>query len=115
MFITVSDNSIIIGDRAIVGLAATLEINTGLEMLLIADNPFGDEGGQQLTSVLCRTNQTLRVLDLHGTHMTKTVEREVNNNNNISLIIYYYHDCTDVGSARFTSIQFFNKIRLCIW
>lgn len=47
-------------------------------MLLIADNPFGDEGGQQLTSVLCRTNNALQVLDLHGTHMTMTVEREVN-------------------------------------
>ena len=60
-----------------VQLASALEVNTGLEMLLIADNPFGDEGGQQLTSVLCRTNRTLQVLDLHGTHMARTVEREV--------------------------------------
>lgn len=65
------------GDSAIVQLATALQVNTGLEMLLIADNPFGDEGGQQLASVLCRGNRTLRVLDLHGTHMTKTVEREV--------------------------------------
>ena len=66
------------GDSAVVHLATALEVNTGLEMLLIADNPFGDEGGQQLTSVLCRSNHTLRVLDLHGTHMSKPVEREVN-------------------------------------
>ena len=70
------------GDSAVVQLAAALEVNTGLEMLLIADNPFGDEGGQQLTSVLCRTNRTLRVLDLHGTHMTRAVEREVSTNQN---------------------------------
>ena len=65
------------GDSGIVQLATALQVNTGLEMLLIADNPFGDEGGQQLVSVLCRGNHTLRVLDLHGTHMTKQVEREV--------------------------------------
>ena len=65
------------GDSAVAHLAEALQVNTGLEMLLIADNPFGDEGGQQLTSVLCRTNRTLQVLDLHGTHMTRTVEREV--------------------------------------
>lgn len=64
------------GDSAVVQLATALEVNTGLEMLLIADNPFGDEGGQQLTSVLCRSNRSLRVLDLHGTHMSKSVERE---------------------------------------
>lgn len=66
------------GDSAVVQVATALEVNAGLEMLLIADNPFGDEGGQQLTSVLCRSNHTLRVLDLHGTHMSKPVEREVN-------------------------------------
>ena len=60
-------------------LATALEVNSGLEMLLVADNPFGDEGGQQLASVLCRINHTLRVLDLHGTHMSKAVEREVRN------------------------------------
>ena len=60
-----------------VQLASALEVNSGLEVLLIADNPFGDEGGQQLTSALCRTNRTLQVLDLHETHMTKGVEREV--------------------------------------
>ena len=65
------------GNSAIVQLGAALEVNTGLEMLLVADNPFGDEGGQQLTSVLCRTNRTLQVLDIHGTHMSKQVEREV--------------------------------------
>lgn len=65
------------GDSAVVHLATALEVNSGLEMLLIADNPFGDEGGQRLTSVLCRSNRFLRVLDLHGTHMTKSVEREV--------------------------------------
>ena len=60
-----------------VQLASALEVNSGLEMLLIADNPFGDEGGQQLTSTLCRANRALRVLDLHSTHMSKAVEREV--------------------------------------
>ena len=60
-----------------VQLGTALEVNSGLEMLLVADNPFGDEGGQQLTSVLCRSNCSLRVLDLHGTHMSKAVEREV--------------------------------------
>jgi Ran GTPase-activating protein (RanGAP) involved in mRNA processing and transport len=86
-------SSNLLGDRAVVELASALAVNSGLEMLLIADNPFGDEGGQQLTSVLCRTNRTLRVLDLHSTHMTKAVEREVVKD------LYQYSSLRKLGSA----------------
>ena len=65
------------GDSAVGLFAESLTVNTGLEMLLLADNPFGDEGGQQLTSVLCGGNQALRVLDLHGSNMSRQGEREV--------------------------------------
>ena len=58
-------------------LADGLSVNTGLEMLLLADNPFGDEGGRQLSLVLSQGNRSLRVLDLHGTHMSKPVEKEM--------------------------------------
>jgi len=58
-------------------LADALQVNSGLEMLLLADNPFGDEGGQQLAEVLCNGNRSLRVLDIHGTRMTRAAEREV--------------------------------------
>ena len=47
-------------------------------MLLLADNPFGDEGGMRLTEVLCDDNSTLQILDLHGTQMNKGLERKVN-------------------------------------
>ena len=46
-------------------------------MLLLADNPFGDEGGRQLAAVLCNNNSSLRVLDIHGTRMSKATEKEV--------------------------------------
>lgn len=65
------------GDGAVEHLADALQVNSGLEMLLLADNPFGDEGGQQLAEVLCNGNRSLRVLDIHGTRMTRAAEREV--------------------------------------
>ena len=52
-------------------------MNSGLEMLLLADNPFGDEGGKQLAAVLCNNNRSLRVLDIHGTRMSSQGEKEV--------------------------------------
>ncbi len=58
-------------------LAESLTVNSGLEMLLLADNPFGDEGGQQLAMVLCNSNRTLHILDIHGTQMTKNGEKAV--------------------------------------
>ena len=58
-------------------IADALSVNSGLEMLLLADNPFGDEGGKQLAHVLCSSNRSLRVLDIHGTRMTKQGEKEV--------------------------------------
>lgn len=70
-------SSNLLGDTAIMYLSQALTINTGLEMLLVADNPFGDEGGRQLMQVLCYRNRTLRVLDIHNTHMTKAGEKQV--------------------------------------
>ena len=46
-------------------------------MLLLADNPFGDEGGKQLALVLTNNNRSLKVLDVQGTRMNKQAEREV--------------------------------------
>lgn len=65
------------GDGAVCQLAESLAVNTGLEMLLLADNPFGDEGGEYLASVLCGGNQSLHVLDLHGSNMSRHGERAV--------------------------------------
>lgn len=70
-------SSNLLGDAAIVHLAQALTVNTGLEMLLLADNPFGDEGGRHLQQVLCYNNRTLRVLDIHGTHMSKAGGKQV--------------------------------------
>lgn len=58
-------------------MADNLAINTGLELLLLADNPFGDEGGEHLSIVLCNSNRTLKVLDIHGTSMSKEGEKAV--------------------------------------
>ena len=60
-----------------VDIAEGLMANSVLEILLLADNPFGDEGGMKLTEVLCGENSCLRVLDVHGTHMNRHVERSV--------------------------------------
>lgn len=60
-----------------VDLAEGLTANSALEILLLADNPFGDEGGMKLAEVLCSENSCLRVLDVHGTHMSRHVERRV--------------------------------------
>jgi hypothetical protein len=70
-------SSNILGDSGVVHIAEGLASNSTLEMLLLADNPFGDEGGMRLTEVLCSDNTTLKVLDLHGTHMSKGMERRV--------------------------------------
>lgn len=70
-------SSNLLGDNAIENIAEALSFNSGLEMLLLADNPFGDEGGRQLAAVLCNNNSSLRVLDIHGTRMSKATEKEV--------------------------------------
>ncbi len=70
-------SSNLLGDSAIESLAQGLAVNSGLEMLLIGDNPFGDEGGRCLGEVLCRNNRTLTVLDIHGSRMSKSVEKTV--------------------------------------
>lgn len=70
-------SSNLLGDGGVVELCQALSINTGLEMLLIADNPFGDEGGKHLMEVLCNHNRSLRVLDIHGTHMTRQGGKQV--------------------------------------
>ena len=54
-----------------------LRSNSGLELLLLADNPFGDDGGLSLAQVLCKENVTLRVLDIHGTNMSTETEQKV--------------------------------------
>ena len=78
------------GDGAVEHLADALQVNSGLEMLLLADNPFGDEGGQQLAEVLCNSNRSLRVLDVHGTRMTRDAEREVGEENCFSTVVYVH-------------------------
>lgn len=70
-------SSNLLGDNAIENISEALSFNSGLEMLLLADNPFGDEGGRQLSAVLCNNNRSLRVLDIHGTRMSKPAEKEV--------------------------------------
>ncbi len=70
-------SSNLLGDTAIMHLAQALTVNTGLEMLLLADNPFGDEGGRHLQQVLCYSNRSLRVLDIHGTRMSKAGGKQV--------------------------------------
>ena len=66
-----------LGDSGVVDLAEGLSANSVLEILLLADNPFGDEGGMKIAEVLCSENSCLRVLDVHGTHMSRHVERRV--------------------------------------
>lgn len=44
---------------------------------MLADNPFGDDGGLNLAQVLCKENVTLRVLDIHGTRMSQQTEQKV--------------------------------------
>ena len=46
-------------------------------MLLIAENPFSDEGGTNLSSVLCQSETSLRIMDIQGTRMSPDVERKV--------------------------------------
>ena len=70
-------SSNLLGDTAVVHLCQALAVNTGLEMLLLADNPFGDEGGRHLQEVLCSGNRSLKVLDIHGTHMSKAGVKQV--------------------------------------
>lgn len=65
------------GDNAVAYISDGLRHNRGLELLLLADNPFGDDGGLNLVQVLCRENLTLRVLDIHGTRMTQQTEQKV--------------------------------------
>ncbi|CAI8011381.1 Prefoldin subunit 3 [Geodia barretti] len=57
-------------------LSEALQTNSSLLWLGLGGNEVGDR--VSLTwQVFCRTNRTLQVLDLHGTHMARTVEREV--------------------------------------
>lgn len=65
------------GDAAVTSIMESLSINTGLEMLLIAENPFGDEGGTLVVAVLCKSNTTLKVLDIHGSRMNIDTEKQV--------------------------------------
>ena len=58
-------------------IVESLAVNTGLEMLLIAENPFGDESGLAVLSTLCKGNTTLRVLDIHGSRMSIDTEKQV--------------------------------------
>lgn len=46
-------------------------------MLLVAENPFGDEGGTNLSSVLCQTENPLKIMDIQNTRMTPEVEKQV--------------------------------------
>ncbi len=73
-------SSNLLGDSGVTYLADALTVNTGLSMLLLADNPFGDEGGWKMADVLCRSNRSLQVLDIHGTRMTKQAEKQVSSN-----------------------------------
>ena len=66
-----------IGDSAVVYISEGLRYNSGLELLLLADNPFGDDGGLNLTQVLCKENTSLKVLDIHGTRMSQQTEQKV--------------------------------------
>lgn len=70
-------SSNLLGDGGVLYLGDALVVNTGLNMLLLADNPFGDEGGWKLADVLCKSNRSLQVLDIHGTRMSRQTEREV--------------------------------------
>lgn len=70
------------GDSAVVYISEGLRYNSGLELLLLADNPFGDDGGTSLAQVLCKENVTLRVLDIHGTKMSQHTEQRVRTSSN---------------------------------
>ena len=72
-----------------VDLAEGLTANSALEILLLADNPFGDEGGMKMAEVLCCENSCLRVLDVHGTHMSRHVERRVSSPFQQSTVPYF--------------------------
>ena len=72
-----SDSCSLIGDTAIISIADSLCINTSLEMLLVASNPFYNDGGIHLASVLCEHNNTLRVLDIKDSRMSLDVEKQV--------------------------------------
>ena len=65
------------GDTSISAIAEALTLNRSLEMLLIAENPFSDEGGTNLSSVLCQSETSLRLMDIQGTRMSIDVERKV--------------------------------------
>ena len=65
------------GDAAVVAIIESLSVNSGLEMLLIAENPFGDETGPVVVNTLCKKNTTLRVLDIHGSRMSIDTEKQV--------------------------------------
>lgn len=44
---------------------------------LLAGNPFGDVGGRYLADVLGKTNNSLRVLDIHNSEMSSSVEQDI--------------------------------------
>ena len=60
-----------------VAVVESLAANSVLEMLLIAENPFGDECSSAIISTLCKSNMTLKVLDIHGSRMNIDVEKQV--------------------------------------
>ena len=66
-----------LGNTAISHIASALTENVNLEMLLIAENPFGNEGGLSLAAALCEHHTPLRILDIQKTRMSPEVEKQV--------------------------------------
>ena len=64
------------GDAAVSNIGEALVSNSSLEMLLVAENPFGDVGGANLSHSLCQ-NTTLKTLDVQHSRMTADVEKQV--------------------------------------
>lgn len=52
-------------------------------MLLIAENPFSDEGGTNLSSVLCQSDTSLKIMDIQGTRMSPDAEKQVRKSNKL--------------------------------
>ena len=65
------------GDTTISSIAEALCVNTTLETLLVAANPFHNDGGISLATALCEHNTSLRVLDIKESRMTLDLEKQV--------------------------------------
>lgn len=44
---------------------------------MVAGNPFSDMGGRYLADKLVQGNMTLKILDIHNSEMTESVERQL--------------------------------------